>query len=330
MKIIVTGAAGFVGAHLCAELIKNGHEIIGIDNFNSYYSRNLKQDRIAALFGEDVGLVEECNIQDYSSMEKIFDKFRPEVVINLAAQAGVRLPETQFNKYYESNIDGFIVVSNLVRKFDVPTFLYASSSSVYGNSKNLPFSENDLSIRPISVYGNTKLFNELHANVFLQDNTTKAVGMRFFTVYGPWGRPDMAYFRILESLMNGSSFTKYGDGRLKRDFTYISDTVESIVRLIAKSKNDPSRSNEIFNIGGGNPVSLNELIAGLELTTQSKIKIIQSPASIADVEITFADYQKLEKYIDFKPQVNVIKGTENLHEWVANLEKSKLSKWVNE
>ncbi len=330
MKIIVTGAAGFVGAHLSVELIKNNHEIIGIDNFNRYYSRDLKRDRIAALLGEDVGLVEECNIQDYSSMEKIFDKFRPEVVINLAAQAGVRLPETQFNKYYESNIDGFIVVSNLVRKFDVPTFLYASSSSVYGNSKNLPFSENDLSIRPISVYGNTKLFNELHANVFLQDNTTKAIGMRFFTVYGPWGRPDMAYFRILESLMNGSSFTKYGDGRLKRDFTYISDTVESIVRLIAKSKDDPSRANEIFNIGGGNPVSLNELIAGLELTTQSKIKIIQSPASIADVEITFADYQKLEKYIDFKPQVNVIKGTENLHEWVANIEKSKLSKWVNE
>ncbi len=330
MKIIVTGAAGFVGAHLSVELIKKNHEIIGIDNFNRYYSRDLKRDRIAALLGEDVGLVEECNIQDYSSMEKIFDKFRPEVVINLAAQAGVRLPETQFNKYYESNIDGFIVVSNLVRKFDVPTFLYASSSSVYGNSKNLPFSENDLSIRPISVYGNTKLFNELHANVFLHDNTTKAIGMRFFTVYGPWGRPDMAYFRILESLMNGSSFTKYGDGRLKRDFTYISDTVESIVRLIAKSKDDPSRANEIFNIGGGNPVSLNELIAGLELTTQSKIKIIQSPASKADVEITFADYQKLEKYIDFKPQVNVIKGTENLHEWVANIEKSKLSKWVNE
>lgn len=330
MKIIVTGAAGFVGAHLSVELIKKNHEIIGIDNFNRYYSSDLKRDRIAALLGEDVGLVEECNIQDYSSMEKIFDKFRPEVVINLAAQAGVRLPETQFNKYYESNIDGFIVVSNLVRKFDVPTFLYASSSSVYGNSKNLPFSENDLSIRPISVYGNTKLFNELHANVFLHDNTTKAIGMRFFTVYGPWGRPDMAYFRILESLMNGSSFTKYGDGRLKRDFTYISDTVESIVRLIAKSKDDPSRANEIFNIGGGNPVSLNELIAGLELTTQSKIKIIQSPASIADVEITFADYQKLEKYIDFKPQVNVIKGIENLHEWVANIEKSKLSKWVNE
>ena len=210
MKIIITGAAGFVGAHLSAELIRNGHTVIGIDNFNNYYSKDLKLERIKALLGDCAGLVEECNIQDYSSMETIFQKFKPEVVINLAAQAGVRLPETQFEKYYESNIDGFIVVANLVRKFNVPTFLYASSSSVYGNSKNLPFNESDFSIRPISVYGNTKLFNELHSNVFFNDNSTKAIGMRFFTVYGPWGRPDMAYFRILESLVNESSFTKIG------------------------------------------------------------------------------------------------------------------------
>ena len=328
MKIIVTGAAGFVGAHLSAELIRNGHTVIGIDNFNNYYSKDLKRERIKALLGDCAGLVEECNIQDYSSMETIFQKFKPEVVINLAAQAGVRLPETQFEKYYESNIDGFIVVANLVRKFNVPTFLYASSSSVYGNSKNLPFNESDLSIRPISVYGNTKLFNELHSNVFFNDNSTKAIGMRFFTVYGPWGRPDMAYFRILESLVNESSFTKFGDGQLKRDFTYISDTVESIVRLITRSQGDLSRSNEIFNIGGGNPVSLNELIAGLEKVTSLKIKLIQSNASKADVDITFADYGKLERYIEFKPKINVIEGSKNLFDWVKNLEKTKLSNWV--
>ena len=328
MKIIVTGAAGFVGAHLAAELIRNGHTVIGIDNFNNYYSKDLKLERIKALLGDCAGLVEECNIQDYSSMETIFQKFKPEVVINLAAQAGVRLPETQFEKYYESNIDGFIVVANLVRKFNVPTFLYASSSSVYGNSKNLPFNESDLSIRPISVYGNTKLFNELHSNVFFNDNSTKAIGMRFFTVYGPWGRPDMAYFRILESLVNESSFTKFGDGQLKRDFTYISDTVESIVRLITRSQSDLSRSNEIFNIGGGNPVSLNELIAGLESVTSLKIKLIQSNASKADVDITFADYGKLERYIEFKPKIDVIEGSKNLFDWVKNLEKTKLSNWV--
>ena len=328
MKIIVTGAAGFVGAHLSAELIRNGHTVIGIDNFNNYYSKDLKLERIKALLGDCAGLVEECNIQDYSSMETIFQKFKPEVVINLAAQAGVRLPETQFEKYYESNIDGFIVVANLVRKFNVPTFLYASSSSVYGNSKNLPFNESDLSIRPISVYGNTKLFNELHSNVFFNDNSTKAIGMRFFTVYGPWGRPDMAYFRILESLVNESSFTKFGDGQLKRDFTYISDTVESIVRLITRSQGDLSRSNEIFNIGGGNPVSLNELIAGLEKVTSLKIKLIQGNASKADVDITFADYGKLERYIEFKPKIDVIEGSKNLFDWVKNLEKTKLSNWV--
>ena len=328
MKIIITGAAGFVGAHLAAELIRNGHTVIGIDNFNNYYSKDLKRERIKALLGDCAGLVEECNIQDYSSMETIFQKFKPEVVINLAAQAGVRLPETQFEKYYESNIDGFIVVANLVRKFNVPTFLYASSSSVYGNSKNLPFNESDFSIRPISVYGNTKLFNELHSNVFFNDNSTKAIGMRFFTVYGPWGRPDMAYFRILESLVNGSSFTKFGDGQLKRDFTYISDTVESIVRLITRSQSDLSRSNEIFNIGGGNPVSLNELIAGLEKVTSLKIKLIQGNASKADVDITFADYGKLERYIEFKPKINVIEGSKNLFDWVKNLEKTKLSNWV--
>ena len=328
MKIIVTGAAGFVGAHLSAELIRNGHTVIGIDNFNNYYSKDLKLERIKALLGDCAGLVEECNIQDYSSMETIFQKFKPEVVINLAAQAGVRLPETQFEKYYESNIDGFIVVANLVRKFNVPTFLYASSSSVYGNSKNLPFNESDFSIRPISVYGNTKLFNELHSNVFFNDNSTKAIGMRFFTVYGPWGRPDMAYFRILESLVNESSFTKFGDGQLKRDFTYISDTVESIVRLITRSQSDLSRSNEIFNIGGGNPVSLNELIAGLEKVTSLKIKLIQGNASKADVDITFADYGKLERYIEFKPKIDVIEGSKNLFDWVKNLEKTKLSNWV--
>ena len=328
MKIIITGAAGFVGAHLSAELIRNGHTVIGIDNFNNYYSKDLKRERIKALLGDCAGLVEECNIQDYSSMETIFQKFKPEVVINLAAQAGVRLPETQFEKYYESNIDGFIVVANLVRKFNVPTFLYASSSSVYGNSKNLPFNESDFSIRPISVYGNTKLFNELHSNVFFNDNSTKAIGMRFFTVYGPWGRPDMAYFRILESLVNESSFTKFGDGQLKRDFTYISDTVESIVRLITRSQSDLSRSNEIFNIGGGNPVSLNELIAGLEKVTSLKIKLIQGNASKADVDITFADYGKLERYIEFKPKIDVIEGSKNLFDWVKNLEKTKLSNWV--
>ena len=151
--------------------------------------------------------------------------------------------------------------------------------------------------------------------------------MRFFTVYGPWGRPDMAYFRILESLVNESSFTKFGDGQLKRDFTYISDTVESIVRLITRSQGDLSRSNEIFNIGGGNPVSLNELIAGLESVTSLKIKLIQSNASKADVDITFADYGKLERYIEFKPKINVIEGSKNLFDWVKNLEKTKLSNW---
>lgn len=329
MKVLITGSAGFIGTHLANRLSNSGYEVLGVDNYNSYYNVDLKHERVNNLLGAHSGIIREVDIQNNLALDKIFESFRPNVVVNLAAQAGVRIPENFFHKYYETNINGFINVSDLVRKYNVGTYLYASSSSVYGNSINLPFNEDDLAIRPISIYGVTKLFNELHANVFFKDDSTKAIGMRFFTVYGPWGRPDMAYFRIVNSLMNGSIFTKFGQGNLKRDFTFVSDTVESIARLIRKGSTDSDRSNVVLNIGGGNPVSLNELITSLESVSGREINIRQEDASNADVDITFADYNKLENYIEFKPNVSVQQGAAELLSWALSVEKSKMQFWVN-
>ena len=330
MRILVTGAAGFIGAHLSQALILEGHEVLGIDNFSNYYSVNLKKIRVANLIGNDaLKVVRDASINDLDLLDSVFRDFKPEVVVNLAAQAGVRLPESMYCQYYDSNINGFLNISTLVRKYSVATFLYASSSSVYGNAKNLPFNENDVTIRPISVYGVTKLFNELHADVFFNDDYTKSIGMRFFTVYGPWGRPDMAYFRIINSLVNNDIFTKFGEGNLKRDFTYITDTINSIKALIYSGHRDQNRNNLVFNIGGGSPFSLNEMITSFESEFNNKLRLRQQKASKFDVEITFADYAKLEKYIGFKPQISLQEGAKQLAIWVNTLDKNDLTNWVN-
>lgn len=330
MRILITGAAGFIGAHLSQALISESHEVLGIDNFSNYYSVNLKTMRINNLIGNNsFKIVRDMSINDLDLLDSVFRDFKPEVVVNLAAQAGVRLPESMYHQYYDSNINGFLNISTLVKKYSVATFLYASSSSVYGNAKNLPFNEDDKSIRPISVYGVTKLFNELHADVFFTEEYTKSIGMRFFTVYGPWGRPDMAYFRIINSLVNYETFTKFGEGNLKRDFTYISDTVNSIKALIYSGHKDQNRNNLIFNIGGGNPFSLNEMITSFESEFDNNLIIKQQNASKFDVDITFADYTKLQNYIGFKPQITLQEGAKQLAIWVKTIDKNNLNNWVN-
>ena len=315
MKILVTGAAGFVGSYYLKKLIDNEHEVIGLDNYNSYYNPNLKIERTKALFPKSINVIKNIDLTNQKNIDEVFKTFKPQVVIHLAAQAGVRLPIQEYGKYTDSNIIGFINICEAVAKYEVKNFLFASSSSVYGNSLEVPFKENNRELNPVSIYGVTKLFNEHYSEIFFKNSITKVIALRFFTVYGPWGRPDMAYFRILSSLLKDEEFSKFGDGNLKRDFTYVEDTVNSIYLLMKMSAIKPMAEFEIFNIGGGHPYSLNDLINEFEEQFKKKLKIKQLPSSALDVKITHANYDKLEKFINFVPSTKLEEGVGKILKW---------------
>lgn len=318
MRILVTGAAGFIGAHLCKLLQEQGIEVLGIDNFNDYYSPELKMSRIENLVKEPHETILKIDLLDKTALKNLFEQYKPNVVVHLAAQAGVRLKDSEFYKYTDSNIIGFANICELIKEFEITNFLYASSSSVYGNLNQVPFKESSSGLQPISVYGVTKLFDELYGFAYFRNTQIKSVGMRFFTVYGPWGRPDMAYFKIINSLLNKTEFTRFGNGELKRDFTYVEDTVNSIYKLIMKVFESKIHGQEIYNVGGGNPYSLNELINEMERQFAQKLVIKELDASSADVKITYASYEKLQNYINYAPKTTLKEGISNLLAWVKN------------
>ena len=318
MRILVTGAAGFIGAHICKLLQEQGIEVLGIDNFNDYYSPDLKMSRIENLIKKPHETILKIDLLDKTALKDLFEQYKPHVVVHLAAQAGVRLKDSEFYKYTDSNIIGFTNICELVKKLNITNFLYASSSSVYGNLDQVPFKESSSGLQPISVYGVTKLFNELYAFAYFRNTQIKSVGMRFFTVYGPWGRPDMAYFKIINSLLHKTEFTRFGNGELKRDFTYIEDTVNSIYRLIIKVFESKIIGQEIYNVGGGNPYSLNELIIEMETQFAQKLVIKELEASSADVKITYASYEKLQNFINYVPETTLKEGISSLLAWVKN------------
>lgn len=328
MKILVTGAAGFVGAHLCNQILKAEHELVGIDDFNDYYSAKLKEDRCQYLLGRNSNLIKKIGLNDINDLRELIRSFKPDIVIHLAAQAGVRLPRQQYRRYIDSNLTGFTNICSLIDEFSIKNFLYASSSSVYGNSSQRPFKEETEILRPISLYGLTKKINEEFATSFFKNSKTKVIGMRFFTIYGPWGRPDMAYFRLLNSLMNGAKFVKYGDGNLLRDFTYVDDTVNSILRLTKNCSEEREPVSEIFNIGGGKPFSLNQFIEKLENKFGKRILIEQQDSSVLDVNVTDANYDKLQKYIDFHPEIDLDKGIDNLFQWSEEVGSKLMKHWI--
>ena len=318
MNILVTGAAGFIGMHTCKKLLKN-QKVIGIDNFDKYYSVYLKKKRIEQLVKNRNFYFTKIDIRNNSKLNKIFKKFKPKIVIHLAAQAGVRYSLKNPEKYIQSNILGFFNILENCKKNNTKKLIYASTSSVYGNIKKFPFKENMSTSAPLSVYAVTKKTNELLAYSYHHLYNLKTIGLRFFTVYGPWGRPDMALFSFVKSIIKKNIITIYGRGKLRRDFTYIDDVVdqiEKITKLDVKFYN-----NQILNIGGGKPVKLMNFIKIIEkhLLIKAKIKFIRTPKT--DVKFTYADSSKLRKLTKINFKTDIDKGVFAFVNWYKNFYK---------
>lgn len=329
MTVLVTGAAGFIGSATCEALANAGYEVFGIDSISDYYSQDLKWLRVKNFLEPNNVNFELLDLSDHEKVNELIDRIKPEAVVHLAAQAGVRTPSGKLTKYVDANLVGFSNILEAVISREVPNFMYASSSSVYGNTSNIPYSEDEIGLQPTSFYGATKLANEIFSKSIINSTKTRAIGMRFFTVYGPWGRPDMAYFRIFSDLLGGSKFELFGDGSIRRDFTYIDDTTRGIIAIMQNSKKIAPGTNEIFNIGGGNPVSMNELISAIELQTGSKLIKNIADSHTGDIGLTIANPAKLQSFTNFQPSIPLAEGLEKFFLWANQDEiKGKLAPWA--
>jgi UDP-glucuronate 4-epimerase len=328
-KILVTGTSGFIGFHTARYYLEKGYNVLAVDNFNDYYNPELKNERAKVLKSEFGLDIVRLDIADFSSLQTYFRENEFESVIHLAAQAGIRIKTEENHKYTQSNLLGFSNIASLAVVHKVKNFTYASSSSVYGNEVPAPYKENSHLIKPVSFYGATKLSNEIMASTLAETGETIFTGLRFFTAYGEWGRPDMAYFRIAESLLNGGRFPLFGDGMVRRDFTYIADIVEGIVRIHEYRENHGNSASEIFNIGGGSPHSITELIQMFEKITGKSLKVDSLPSVKADVKLTIADTTKLTDATNFLPQVSLEKGLSFFLDWCTSVNiRSQLGAWV--
>ena len=345
MRILVTGAAGFIGFHVCKSLLQDGNQVIGLDNLNDYYDTNLKKDRIKELINiseknENIFRFIKIDLVDSNNLEQIFSNHnginsKISIVIHLAAQAGVRYSIDNPSAYVQSNLVGFCNIIEIAKNYKVEHFYYASSSSVYGGNKKLPFEELDNVDKPISLYAATKKSNELIAHTYSHLFNLQTTGLRFFTVYGPWGRPDMALFKFTDSIIRNKPIRVFNYGNMLRDFTYIDDVVGSISRLIKKSiKNNKPLTNQIhsvinkvpyyiYNIGNSRPTNLTDYIKSIEKNLGKKAEIIFDEMQPGDVEATYADTNSLEDYINFKPNTSIEEGIEKFIEWFLDYYKFK-------
>lgn len=327
MRILVTGAAGFIGFHTAKRFLEEGHSVVGIDSINSYYDPELKFARLnelgigrqAETWGTPVqsGRYPEFSfirmkLEDRAAMESLFKEGCFDRVIHLAAQAGVRYSLDHPHEYIDSNIVGFLNILEGCRHGKVEHLVYASSSSVYGNSNEFPFKESANVDYPISLYAATKKSNELMAYTYSHLYGLKTTGLRFFTVYGPWGRPDMAYFKFTKAILEGKPISVYNQGDLYRDFTYIDDIVEGISRIVQKAQGETYK---IFNIGNNNPIQLNHYIQVLEKVLGKKAMINYEPMQPGDVYRTGADISTLEHSVDWKPSTDISVGLTSFFEW---------------
>jgi UDP-glucuronate 4-epimerase len=289
----------------------------------------LKKARVSNLLNP-IGIdVANIDIVDVNRISKLIEYEKPDAIFHFAAQAGVRLVNSDINKYVDSNLVGFSNVLLSAVNAQIPNLIYASSSSVYGNSKNFPYSETDLSLRPISFYGATKLANELLAPTLIRNSCTRARGLRFFTVYGPWGRPDMAYFRLINAGMNNSKFQLFGDGSVIRDFTYIDDVVDTIKQLVGNLETQSAGFHDVVNVAGGNPASLNQMISEISKRLGHSIDIDESQMHINDVNKTLADTTYLESLAPKIPRTLIGEGISRTVEWASHAKITpKLMAWV--
>ena len=329
MHILVTGAAGFIGMHVSERLIAEGHSVTGIDNLNDYYDVNLKRARLTRLVGLGQAFhFVEADISDKLAMQSLFDSQKFDVVINLAAQAGVRYSIENPQSYIDANIQGFLEILEGCRHQQVGNLIFASSSSVYGMNKAMPFSESDHADHPMALYGATKKANEAMAHAYANLYGIPCTGLRFFTVYGPWGRPDMALFLFTKAILAGEPIKVFNHGDMVRDFTFIDDIVEGIVRLIHKpavaaadfdaARPDPAISAvpyRLFNIGNGQPTPLMDYISALEEALGKTAITEMLPMQPGDVPVTSADTTKLGDWVGFQPNTAVRDGVQKFVDW---------------
>jgi UDP-glucuronate 4-epimerase len=309
-KILVTGCAGFIGMHLCKSLLNDGFEVRGIDNMNSYYDKSLKNDRIKILEVFSNFFFEEVDLNNLEAIKIIFESFKPDKVVNLAAQAGVQYSLINPSAYIKSNVSGFLNILECCKDYNVRGLIYASSSSVYGSNKKVPFSELDSVDNPISIYAATKKSNELMASVYNHLYNLNSTGLRFFTVYGAWGRPDMAYYSFTKKILNNEQIEVYDFGEVERDFTYIDDIVIGIQSSIEKNF-----SYEIFNLGNSKKEKVLDLIKVIENKLDKKANIILKPLKSGDVKSTSADITKSSKMLGYNPKTNIDTGLGKFIEW---------------
>lgn len=320
MKILVTGSAGFVGFHVAARLLDEGHAVVGLDNFNDYYPVELKRRRDGLLRKHAGFSGVECDLCDFQKLEKLFQKNQFEVVCHLAAQVGVRYSLTNPFIYQKSNGEGFLNIIEAGRKTGLKKLVYASSSSVYGGNRQLPFSESDRVDNPISLYAATKKFNELTAHAYSHLYGIQTIGLRLFTVYGPWGRPDMAVWLFTEAMLRGQAIKVFNNGNMRRDFTYIDDIVRGIYSALFTGG---LPQNDIFNLGNHRSEKLMDLIKTIAdcLGIEPKMELL--PIQPGDVSDTYADIEKARKALKFNPETNLAEGIPRFVKWYREYQKAK-------
>ena len=326
--ILVTGAAGFIGFHLAKKLLDAGHDVLGYDNVNDYYDPKLKEARLAVLNDHEEFIFYRKDLMDEQALAKVFDDHNPRLVVHLAAQAGVRYSLINPKAYMESNAIGFFNILEACRHHDVEHLVYASSSSVYGMNEKMPFSTRHNVDHPISLYGATKRFNELMAHTYSHLYNLPTTGLRFFTVYGPWGRPDMALFLFTKAILKGDPIEVYNNGEMKRDFTYIDDIIDGLLSILdspPKDVNywngqitDPSSSKapfKLYNIGNNSPVNLMDFVHAIEKQLEKKAIINYKPLQPGDVVASHADLNGLEEDFGYKPSTTIEKGIRDFVDW---------------
>ena len=336
MKILITGSAGFIGSALSIKLLERGDTVIGIDNHNDYYDTNLKEARLQRHLNHSHYRHIRMSIENRESVDRLFKENKCDIVVNLAAQAGVRYSIENPLAYIKSNIVGFANILENCRNYNIKHLVYASTSSVYGANTKIPFSEHDSTNHPLSVYAASKKSNELMAHTYSHLYQLPTTGLRFFTVYGPWGRPDMALFKFTKNILEEKTIDVFNYGKHTRDFTYIDDIVEGVIKTLDSPATnnyewnsddpDPRTSKApwcVYNIGNSKPVKLMDYIYTLEKNLEKKAKINFLPLQPGDVPDTYADVSNLDKKFNYKPSTSVNVGVASFVEWYKNYYKIK-------